>query len=68
MHFINTKSFLDCAKSGNMACPSCTIELVTSTESGTIPFANIITNKRCGPDSGIKPTSPAITRTIHREL
>ena len=47
------------AKRGSEACPSCEMELAKSTENGTVPVANKVTNSKCGPDSGMMPTRTA---------
>ena len=47
------------ANSGNEAWPSCEMELAKSTEKGTVPVANKVTNSKCGPDSGMMPTKTA---------
>lgn len=57
--FALTKLRLLSAKSGSEACPSCEMELANSTENGTVPVANKVTNSRCGPDSGMMPMSTA---------
>ena len=55
------------ANKGREACPSCEMLLANSTEKGTVPVANKVTNSRCGPDSGIMPTKTA-NRIIHGML
>ena len=57
--FAFTKPRLLSAKSGSEACPSCEMELASSTEKGTVPVANKVTNSKCGPDSGMMPTKTA---------
>ena len=49
---ISTESLRLQDNRGSMPCPSWTKEVVKSTEKGTNPWAYIITNIRCGPDSG----------------
>ena len=65
--FALAKPLLFSAKSGNEACPSCEMLLANSTENGTVPVANKVTNSRCGPDSGMMPTSTA-NKIIHGML
>ena len=59
MIFALAKLLLLSANKGNEACPSCEMELANSTENGTTPVANKVTNTRCGPDSGMMPMSTA---------
>ena len=56
------ESFSEYDNNGSIPCPSCTIELVSKTENGIKPPAKRVTNKRCGPDSGIKPTNAAANK------
>lgn len=65
--FAFTKLRLLSANSGNEACPSCEMELANSTENGTVPVANKVTNSKCGPDSGMIPTKTA-NKIIHGML
>ena len=65
--FAFTKLLLLSASSGNEACPSCEMELANSTENGTVPVANKVTNSKCGPDSGMMPTKTA-NKIIHGML
>lgn len=67
MIFAFTKLRLLSASSGREACPSCEIELANSTEKGTVPVANRVTNSMWGPDSGMMPTNTA-NKIIHRML
>ena len=67
MIFAFKKLRLLSAKSGKEACPSCEMELANSTENGTVPVANKVTNSKCGPDSGIMPMRTA-NNIIHRML
>lgn len=53
--FALTKLRLLSAKSGKEAWPSCEMLLANSTENGTVPVANKVTNNKCGPDSGMMP-------------
>ena len=65
--FALTKLRLLSARSGREAWPSCEMELASSTENGTVPVANKVTNSKCGPDSGMIPIRTA-NRIIHRML
>ena len=67
MIFAFKKLRLLSAKSGKEACPSCEMELANSTENGTVPVANKVTNSKCGPDSGIMPMRTA-NNIIHKIL
>ena len=65
--FAFTKLRLLSANKGKEACPSCEMLLANSTEKGTVPVANKVTNSRCGPDSGMMPIKTA-NRIIHGML
>ena len=67
MIFAFKKLRLLSASNGREACPSCEMELANSTENGTMPVANSVTNNMCGPDSGMIPTKTA-NRIIQRML
>ena len=60
---INMESFRLYDKSGSIPCPSWTKDVVKRTEKGTSPFAYIMTNIRCGPDSGMIPRMAPIINT-----
>ena len=47
------------ASKGKEAWPSWEMELASSTENGTVPVANKVTNSKCGPDSGMMPMRTA---------
>ena len=60
---INMESFRLYDKSGSIPCPSWIKDVVKRTEKGTSPFAYIMTNIRCGPDSGMIPRIAPIINT-----
>ena len=60
INFTAKKPRFDSASRGSMPCPSCAMELASSTENGIEPWANSVTKTRCGPDSGIIPTYECI--------